>query len=85
MSTIYGLHLTYETLIGLSAYATMGIFFVSSVIVLDWSEIKHDIPAFDKVFGAKGVVSEEAAFICFCILLVSAWVGFAVLADFMFM
>lgn len=84
MSTIYGLHLTYETLIGLSAYATMGVFFLATVIVLDWDEVKHDTPMFDKLLGVQGVISEEVAFISFCVLLVTAWIGMAIIADFMF-
>lgn len=74
--------LSYETFIGLSAYGLMGIFFLSTAIVLDWSEIKHDIPGFDELFGVQGVISEEMALIFFSVLLVSAWVGMAIIADF---
>lgn len=75
--------LSYETFIGLSAYGTMGIFFITAIIILDWDEIKRDIPAFNKLLGVQGVISEEVAFISFCVLLVSAWIGMATIADFM--
>jgi hypothetical protein len=84
MSTIFGMHLSYETFIGLSAYATMGVFFMSSSLVYDWPAIKDALPFLHRVFGEKGVISDEVALFTFWVLVLTGWVATAVIADYYF-
>lgn len=84
MVPFFGFQIRYETFIGLSAYMTMGIFCLSATLIYDWPDIKRAFPFLKRIFGKKGVISDEVALASFWVFLIAGWVATAIIVDLLF-